>query len=67
MATVIGFANDANVLSAATTPFRKAVCGVWVAEVQPRPISWDEVLSRAQRPSFDVALAAAKLRFLARS
>ena len=48
------------------SPLRKAVDGSWAAEVQPHPLTWDEVLSRAQRPAFEVALAAARLRFLAR-
>ena len=48
------------------SPLRKAVDGHWVPDVQSRPISWDEVLYRAKRPTFEAALAAARLRFLAR-
>ena len=40
--------------------------GHWVPDIQSRPISWDEVLYRARRPSFEAAIAAARLRFLAR-
>ena len=40
--------------------------GHWVPEMQSRPISWDEVLYRARRPSFEAATTAARLRFLAR-
>ena len=48
------------------SPLRKAVDGHWVPDIQTRPISWDEVLFRAKRPAFGAALAAARLRFLAR-
>ena len=48
------------------SPLRKAVDGHWAPDIQPRPTSWDEVLYRAKRPSIEVAIAAARLRFLAR-
>ena len=48
------------------SPIRKAVDGCWVADFQLHAFSWDEVLVRACRPSFEVAVAAARLRCLAR-
>ena len=40
--------------------------GSWAVKSNRRPTVWDEVLAVAQRPSFDAALSAASMRFLAR-
>ena len=48
------------------TPLRKAMGGSWTVQSNKRPMGWDEVSTASQRPSFDAAIAAARMRFLAR-
>ena len=47
-------------------PLRKAVDGAWSSSRPQRPMGWREVPVLAQRPTFEVALAASRVRFLAR-
>ena len=44
---------------------RKGVGGAWSATRQSRPLGWHDALALAQRPSFEVALAVARVRLLA--
>jgi hypothetical protein len=44
-------------------PLRKAVNGAWSVDHQRRPMCWDEILAWSKRPSFQVAMSAARLRF----
>ena len=48
------------------SPLRKAVDGSWSTKRKERPLGWREDLVLAQGPSFEVALAVARVRFLAR-
>ena len=41
----------------------KVVYGAWYATRQVRPMGWREVLVLAQRPPFEVARAAARMRY----